>query len=204
MRWPPRVPFPIILPALALAIWCVIVAVPAASNLRALHAVPRAATSANTTVTLDRFHAVLLPRELLPFAVNAAIYTHSHAITALNLPGALLEMPVEVALTNPDAWYARRLNAWSLRAVLTPLYGLPFWYLAGLGLDALFHHRRPRRVALLLSTALFGLFAAFAASLPVAQQPTGLWVILGFTLWTPLFALLPAAWLRYFFSNTRK
>jgi hypothetical protein len=197
-----RVPFTAVLPALAVALWCVIVAIPTVANLRALQAAPQ--TSANVNVTLSRYHAVLLPGERLPFAINAAIYTHSHAITALNLPGALLEMPIEVALTNPDAWYTRRLNAWSLRSVLTPLYGLPFWYLAGLGLDALLHRRRSGRVALLLSTALFALFVALAASLPFAHQPTGLWVILGFTLWVPLFALLPAAWLRYLFSNTRK
>jgi hypothetical protein len=202
MRWLQRVPFTAALPALAVAIWCAIVAVPTVANLRAIHAVPR--SSANVNVNLGPFHAVLLPGEILPFAVNAAIYTHSHAITALNLPGALLEMPVEVALTDPDAWYTRRLNAWTLRSVLTPLYGLPFWYLAGLGLDALLHRRRPARTALLLSTALFALFVALAAGLPFAHAPTGLWVILGFTLWIPLFALLPAAWLRYLFSNTRK
>ena len=175
-----------------------------ARGRRALQSAHAAHTSANTTVNLGRFHAGLLPSELLPFAVNAAIYTHSHAITALNLPGALLEMPIEVAITNPDAWYARRLETWSLRAVLTPLYGLPFWYLAGLGLDALLHRRRPARIALLLSTALFALFLALAASLLFAAEPTSLWVILGFTLWTPLFALPPAAGLRYFFSNTKK
>ncbi len=181
---------------LALVVWGVVVAVPAVRTYGELRAVARQGKRA--AVTVGAFHGTVLAENFLPFAVNAAVVTHAHAITAMELPGALVEMPVAIALTNPSLWYPRRLDVWTGSLVAMPVYGLPAWWLAGLGLEGLVGRRRLRWPLLVLGSAIWGmmvfLLCGYVAGWTVPGHAAQGWVVAGFGLWIGLLGVLPATW----------
>ncbi len=187
-----------LLPLLSLTVWVGIVAVPTTLTFAALQEIGR--TGHNATVGVNHFHTTITPQSFLPYALNQAVITRSHAITALNLPGAILAMPVSIATTWPDEWYPKRLDLWTWRALTVPFYCLPAWWLVGTGIDALLGRRRARWPATFLSTFLGGtlllLLVATAAGHQTPDRVGGLWVYIGLLQWTLLFAALPTAWLR--------
>ena len=194
--WATRVPFRILLPLLALVVWVGIVAVPAASMYTELRAVT--GNVKNATVTEGTRRTTIPPETFLAYAVNEAVVTHSHVITALNLPGALMEMPVSLATTLPEVWYPNRLELWTWRAVATVVSCLPAWWLAGLGLEALAGRRRLRwpwaalgGVACALLLMMLGGFL-----FGVSSDGAGGWVYAGLLLWIVLFAVLPVVWVQ--------
>lgn len=191
------VKFTVLLPCLALVAWTVIAAVPAVRTYVQLR--PIARLGKNATVSAGRFHTTIPPGSFAPFAVNSSVVTRSHALTALNLPGALLEMPVTVALTHPSEWYPKRLDQWTPSLLAMPISCLPAWWLVGLGIDALLGRRRLRWPLALLGSVLCGMFLLLLADYvlgwtPRDQGPGG-WVYAGLGMWIALFAVLPATWL---------
>lgn len=194
-----------LLPLLSLLVWAGIVALPFAQQLRTLHAAGDrpasgdAAASGNAIVALGSYHATLVPREFAPFALNAAILSHSHALTALYLPGSMLEMPLSLATTIPEEWYPKRLNEWTPLALAQPVESLPFFWLVGLAVDALLGRRRLRWPLLAFGTTLCGVFGfvlvRFALERLTGAQPVAGWALAGLTLWVVLLASFPAAWL---------
>lgn len=191
-------PFTLLLPALALLVWVGIVATPAARMYLALKSI--AQTGKSATVTVGAFHATIVPESFAAFAVNYAVVTHSHALTAMDLPGAFMEMPISLATTRPAEWYPRRLDLWTGRALTMPIYCLPAWWLVGLGLDALLGRRRVRWPGLVLGSVLCGLFVVmlggFLSGVSVSNGAGGGWVFAGLGLWIALFAMLPVAWVK--------
>jgi hypothetical protein len=195
----------LLLPLVSLLVWAGIVAVPFAQQLRALHvaaaspASAGAAASGNATVALGSYHATLVPSEFAPFALNAAILSHSHALTALYLPGALLEIPLSLATTVPEEWYPKRLNQWTPLALAQPVESLPFFYVVGLALDALLGRRRLRWPLLAFGTTLCGVFGFVLVRFVVerlrGEPSVAAWVLAGVALWVVLLASFPAAWL---------
>lgn len=194
--WVCRVPFRILLPLLALAVWVGIVAVPAMSIYNELRAVT--GNVKNATVTEGTRRTTIPPESFAAYAVNEAVVTHSHVITALNLPGALMEMPVSLATTLPEVWYPRRLELWTWRALATVVSCLPAWWLAGLGLEALLGRRRLRWPWVALGGAACGLLLVMLGGFlfGVSAGPGGGWVYAGLVLWIVLFAVLPGAAVR--------
>ncbi len=188
--------FTVLLPCLALAAWAVIVAVPTVRTYVQLR--PIARLGKNATVSAGKFHTTIPPGSFAPFAVNSSVVTRSHALTALNLPGALLEMPVAVALTHPSEWYPKRLDQWTPSLLAMPISCLPAWWLVGLAIDALLGRRRLRWPLALLGCVLCGMFALLLADYVLARTPgdqgPGGWVYVGLGMWIVLFAVLPAAW----------
>lgn len=204
-----RVPVAVVLPLLSLLVWAGIVVLPFVQQLRTLQAAASqpnttqargAAASGNVTVALGSYHATLVPSEFAPFALNAAILSHSHALAAAYLPGALLEMPLSLATTIPEDWYPKRLNEWTPLALAQPVESLPLFWLVGLAVDALLGRRRLRWPLLAFGTTLCGVFGfvlvRFALERITGAQPVAGWVLAGLTLWVVLLASFPAAWLR--------
>ncbi len=191
-------PFTLLLPVLALAVWVLVVAVPAVGTYVELRRVTGGGRDA--TVRVGRFHTTIPPERFLAFAVNAAVVTRSHAITAMNLPGALVEMPVGVAMTRPSVWYPRDLDQWTESLVAMPVLCLPAWWMVGLGVEALLGRRRLRWPVVMLGCVLWGMFVALLGGVALGWAPqdpaAGRWVYVGLGLWIALLAVLPAAGIR--------
>jgi hypothetical protein len=189
-------PFRVVLPLLAVVVWVGIVAVPASRLDLRLRQVTGNVRNAN--VGVGTFHTTIPPSRFGVYAMNATVVTHSHVITAVNLPGAMVEMPVSLATTQPEAWFPKRLDEPTWRVVATPAYGLPAWWVVGLGLEALVGRRRLRWPWMVLGVVLSGLMAltvcGFLFGWSVGSGSG--WVYAGLGLWTALFAVLPVAWVR--------
>jgi len=194
------------LPVVALAVWTVVIALPAVQTYSRLRAI--GAQGKNATVTVGTFHGTILAENFWSFAVNEAVVTHSHALTAMQLPGALVEMPLAIALTNPSLWYPKELDEWTWSLLETPLYCLPAWWLVGLGLEGLLGRRWVRWPSLLLGSVAWGTFAFMLCEYLLGWMLPGRavegWVVAGFGLWIVLFAVLPAAWVRRVLRGRRE
>jgi hypothetical protein len=193
-----RLPFRMLLPVMAVVVWLGMVAGPAA---RMDHELRRVTGNVkNATVSVGTFHTTISPQRFAAFAVNEAVLTHSHALTAMNFPGALMEMPISLATTVPEAWYPKQLESWTWMAMATLFYCLPAWWLVGLGVEALVGPRQLRwqwaGLGLVMCGLLVVLLAGFLFGTSTSNHAGGGWVFAGLGLWIVLFALLPVAWAR--------
>ncbi|MBW4040230.1 MAG: hypothetical protein HIU91_15485 [Acidobacteria bacterium] len=198
MRWllKSSVPFAMVLPVLAMVVWVMVVGGAAVAMYRTLVGVTQ--PGQNATVHLGAFHETILPESFAPFAVNYAVLTHSHVLTAVYMPGAFLQMPVSLATTTPEAWYPRQLDEWTRRGVMLPLLSLPAWWLVGLAMEALLGRRRVRWPVVVLGCVLCVLFGTVLAGFlaGASESAGGGWVYAGLVLWIVLFGLLPLAGVR--------
>ena len=198
MRWERlrSVRFSWVLPVVGLAVWAVVIAVPAVQTYRALQAI--GAQGQNPTVAVGTFHATILAENFWAFAVNEAVVTHSHALTAIAMPGALVEMPFTIALTNPSLWYPKQLDEWTASLLEAPVYCLVAWWLVGVGMEGLLGRRRGWWPLLLVGSVAWATFVFMLGEYLLGWMLPGHaiegWVVAGFGLWIGLFAVLPAAW----------
>jgi hypothetical protein len=187
-----------LLPVAAVVAWCVVVAVPAVQTYGRLRAIGE--QGKNAAVTVGEFRGTVREENFWVFAVNSAVVRHSHAITAMELPGALVEMPMAIALTNPSLWYPQRMDEWTWSLVAMPLYCLPAWWLVGMGMEGLVGRRRVRWPLLVVGSGMCGmlvfLLGGYLAGWTVPGHAVEGWVVGGFGLWIALSAVLPAAVLR--------
>lgn len=119
------------------------------------------------------------------------------SVTALNLPGLMIQLPFAIASPNQREWMPEGVDFRVWRAITLPFLCLPFWWIAGRGIDALtaLNHRRlaPRIrwpevvVGSVWLTGGATLFVAFLVS-PAADKDSefthiaasgGLWAMLG-------------------------
>lgn len=193
-----RLPFTLLLPVLAVVVWVGIVGLPVAEELVALYRV--GSSGHNATVRVGTYQTTIPPERFEAYAVNAAVVTRSHVLTAVYLPGAFVEMPISVATTRPEDWYPREMDRWTWRAVTMVRDSLPSWWLVGLGMEALLRRRRLRWPWLLLSGVLCGMMlvvlGGFAFGASTSAQAGGWWVYAGVVMWIVLFAVGPVAWVR--------
>jgi hypothetical protein len=185
-----------LLPVVALAVWAVVIALPAVQTYWRLRAI--GAQGKNAAVAVGTFHGTILAENFWAFAVNEAVVTHSHALTAMQLPGALVEMPLAIALTNPSLWYPKELDQWTWSLLEMPLYCLPAWWLVGLGMEGLVGRRRVQWPLLLVGSVAWATFVLMLFEYLLGWMLPGRaaegWVVAGFGLWIVLFAVLPATW----------
>ena len=186
-----------LLPVVGVSVWVWVIALPAVQTYRALRAI--GAQGKNAAVSVGTFHATILAENFWPFAVNEAVVTHSHALTAIAMPGALVEMPLTIALTNPSLWYPKQMDEWTWSLLEAPLYCLPAWWLVGLGMEGLLGRRRVRWPLLLLGSVAWATFAFMLCEYLLGWLLPGHavegWVVAGFGLWIALFSVLPAVWI---------
>jgi len=186
-----------LLPVVGVSVWVWVIALPAVQTYRALRAI--GTQGKNAAVSVGTFHATILAENFWPFAVNEAVVTHSHALTAIAMPGALVEMPLTIALTNPSLWYPKQMDEWTWSLLEAPLYCLPAWWLVGLGMEGLLGRRRVRWPLLLLGSVAWATFAFMLCEYLLGWLLPGHavegWVVAGFGLWIALFSVLPAVWI---------
>jgi hypothetical protein len=184
-----------LLPVLSLVVWGVAVMVPAVQTYLELRGV--AAEGKSAAVSVEGFQGTVLPANFWTFALNAAVVTHSHALTAMELPGAFVEMPIPVAVTRPSLWYPQHLDQGTGGLLTMPVYCLPAWWLVGMGVEALLGRRRVRRVMVGLGSLVWGLFVFLLGGYLVGWLVPGRtvedWVLVGFGLWVGMFGVLPVA-----------
>jgi hypothetical protein len=196
----PRTSFSFLLPLVELAIWVVLVAVPATLVFLNLQLTAHESPTAHMSSGLV---SAEIPREqFLEFAFSSTTDTSANAITAVNIPGIILEILVSLPTSWPDSWHPSGwiLDTW--RAVIFPFFCLPAWCFVGLGVDSLLGWRRLHWGTLLSGSVFFllfmVLFLGFLFGMSAAERVEGdsgslLW---GIALWALLFAIFPCAWLR--------
>jgi len=147
---------------------------------------------------------VIQPRNYLRFAFMSAGLRTQIPITILNAPAHFVNLPISYLMSRGPFWSPYFLGPAGWRCLTYPFFALPAWCFVGFGIDALLGRKRVRNTNLVLSVFLAILFGIFAAALRfgLADDP-GLVAGLteGFTLWTLLFAIPFAAWLRQRFAR---
>jgi hypothetical protein len=105
----------------------------------------------------------------------------------------------------PESWRpksfgptAQDLFVW--RGLTFPLYCIPFWWFAGIGVDAAMSRRRPHWSILLIGTLLVALFLLIAIAVTFGVDADDhkdmAFVFFGFAIWIPLLSAFPIAWIR--------
>jgi hypothetical protein len=195
-EWLRSVRFTWVLPVLSLGAWAMVIVVPAVQTYSTLRAI--GAQGKNVAVTVGTFRGTILAENFWAFAVNEAVVTHSHVLTAVELPGALVEMPLTIALTNPALWYPKQLDEWTWSLLELPLYCLLAWWLVGLGMEGLLGRRRVGWPLLLVGSVAWATFVFMLFEYLMGWTRPGYavegWVVAGFGSWIVLFGVLPAAW----------
>jgi hypothetical protein len=190
--------FSILLPLLELAVWIVLVAVPATLVFLNLNQMAHGSPTAH--IGSGQF-AMQIPRQhFLWFAFWAATTHSAHAITAINVPGTIPEVLLSLPTSWPTSWRPAGLTLDSWRAVIFPFFCLPAWWFAGLGLDSLLGRRQLHWATFLLGTIFsllfITLFLGFRFGMSASERIGINWVLWGLGLWALLFATFPCAWLR--------
>ncbi len=134
------------------------------------------------------------------FALNAATVRNSRFISGLNIPGTVIEILISLPTSWPSVWHPSSVLPDTWRALTYPLFCLPAWWLVGRGIDALLGRRRLNWATLLtgslLSLVFLVCFVGLRVELSASDRAKGEWPLVGLALWTVLFGVLPAAWLR--------
>lgn len=138
--------------------------------------------------------------DMLRFALNGTAAWEQKVITGVHVPGMFGEVLVSLPTTWPQSWHPQSIPLFSWRSFSLPVFCLPFWWLIGLGMDRLSAKRRSHWTLLLLGSMLsaFILFIAIGLNvMGVIEKDTSLAPqISGLYLWTVLFAIFPALWLK--------
>lgn len=194
----PRVSFSLLLPLVELALWVSLVLVPTTLVYFHLHHVAQTGSAA---IHAGEFSVTIPQDHLLAFALQVATISHSHAITAINLPGTFVEALISLPTSWPHLWHPPSMPIDIWRALTLPIFCLPAWWFVGVGLDALLGWRRLHWVALLTGSVLFVLFLVLFFGLRFGMSASERlevvdWAFWGLGLWIALFGVLPCAWLR--------
>ncbi len=191
--------FSVFLPVLVLASWAASLLVP--TGVMYLRLLQRAHGAGGTNHSYGDLY-LNIPRErYLSFVFEHVISEKSQSITAMNMPGIVVELLVSLPTTFPDSWYPKQFELFNWRSIAFPFYCLPFWWLVGRGLDSVLGWRR-----LWLTTILTGFLlqiACLVCTLGIMFGTTAAdrreddsWIFAGLVFWILLFGLLPAAWVR--------
>ena len=193
-----RISFSLLLPMLELVLWAVLV--PSQASFVYVRLIRMSRGSQYLTLKTGQFTVQIRRQNLLSWVVTETGMREWEPITAVNMPGTLGEMLISLPTTWPNSWHPRAVPLFAFRSWVFPFLALPAWWFAGCGFDALFGWRRPRWWTLLIGTLLCCAFLTMVLTFLFAMTPedrrgTG-WIVLGFGLWTLLFAAFPTAWLR--------
>lgn len=201
-----RISFSLLLPVLSLVLWVCLISVPTTLIYANFQLSARGAPAVSISSGMGK---VTIPRKrFLRFAAAAATLRLVHVIQAIDLPAIAIELPFSrLSSTWPGTWTPAGMTVESWRAVIYPIYCLPFWWFVGVGLDGLLKRRHLRWPWLLIGTLLCGLFLFIALGLTfglAANNHVGMaYVFWGFGLWIALLGIFPAAWLRQGLASRR-
>jgi len=201
-----RISFSLLLPVLSLALWVCLISVPTTLVYANFQLSARGAPAVSFSSSLGK---VTIPRKrFLRFAVVAATSHLAHVIQAVDLPAIAIELPLSrLSSTWPRTWTPAGMTVESWRAVIYPIYCLPFWWFVGVGLDGLLKRRHLRWPWLLTGTLLCGFLVFLALGLTFgvsAKDHVGMaYVFWGFGFWVALMGIFPATWLRQGLASRR-
>jgi len=187
---PRRISFARSLPVLALVLSCVLIVLPVTI----------------TYVHLQRNarDGHVQRRDSLPFSLQQV--TTSHAIQAMNLPGSFVAFPIDkLTKASPEGWSPKGMTSLTWRAITFPLFCLPFWWLAGVGLDGVLR-RRWLRWWMGLAGSVFCVFylALFLAiSCAPAERREMISALCGLGFWILLLSAFPLASVRQWLTLRR-
>ena len=143
------------------------------------------------------------------FAFIAAAFRLEKIIIVLDLPGHFGDLAISYLVSHKPSWYPYPLTKEVWRCFTYPFFALPAWWFVGLGIDTFLGRRRVGRKGLAVSLVLGLIFAVVAAGLRFGLTPEERLeqdqlsiYIMGLALWSLLFLIPFAAWLRWRSSNT--
>jgi hypothetical protein len=193
---PQRISFARTLPILALLLSYVIITVPATMFYAHLRHVSQHGGGV-------RFHShrhdfTIQPKDFLRTSILGPVAVTSRPIQALNMPGFLIEWVV-------DPYLGTAFTQW--RPLIFPICCLPFWWFAGIGIDALTTGRRRSWWVLLLGS-IFCIFTGVVATglwfgISKADRNGLIFPYLGLGLWFILLGAYPITWIKQWRARRR-
>jgi hypothetical protein len=193
-----RLPFCTILPLFSVCVWILFVAVPVTFGY--LHLIYLSHGSSSVLLHTRNFSITVPANNFFRFTVNTVGALRGSEITALSLPGFVVELLVSVR-TWPRTWQPAGFTLWGWRSVSFPLFALPAWYYAGNGIDGLLGRIDLRVRDAVLGSLLAGgctiLGGGLTIALPAADRDASLkWISAGFLFWAMLFGTVAVAAVR--------
>ncbi len=150
-----------------------------------------------------RVGRISVPRsEFIHTAVGYGARHASRFIYGLHFPAVSIELLISLTKSWPEMLRPAGMSLDVWRALTYPVYCLPFWWFAGMGLEGLLRVRVLRWYALLpgtiLSVALVVMFLGFTFGLDASDKAESdmSWVFGGIAFWAILFAAFPVSWIR--------
>jgi len=144
-------------------------------------------------------HKLIPAHDLIPTAVRIGTHPARVFVQALNIPGIVIELLTSLPFTFPASWHPAQLDLFDWRALAYPFFCLPFWWLAGIGIDGLLQNRILRWFYLVPGTLLMMLFLTCTiAGVTVGDRTDSISnsALLGMSIWTMLYAIYPVSWIR--------
>jgi preprotein translocase subunit SecG len=193
-----RIAFSQLLPAACLAAWLLLV--PVDALLIFLHLNRGDAATGMVQLGNASLSVEISRDELFQWTLQFTATRHAHLLSAASLPGAFIEPLLLFSTMHLPNWHPKPFTAEAWRAITAPIACLPFWWLAGAGVEAAFGKRKLSRglsiSGIVLLFVFLGIYLVlqFGAAEDDVEQMR--WIVAGSALWTALLTAFPLAWLR--------
>lgn len=191
-----RIPFSHLLPLIDLALLVILVFIPV--TLTAFRLYQAANNSDHVHLRSGEFDVDLPRDQIIPWAIRAATTPRARIMTAINLPGGLIQKLISLSAHTLLPWHPRSLTLETWQTLVYPFFALPFWWLVGRGIDGLLEKERLHWSLLVTGAVLFGLCLAalisFYFPMPAADRMDLALYIKSVLAWALGFAILPATW----------
>jgi hypothetical protein len=187
-----RVSLSFLLPLLELVIWLFIIPIP--TTLLYLGVQASRQDTGDVVVSTKNGTIRGSQSAMRRIALEGPAMRASHAITALNIPATVVEIPISLLASWPanlpsDVW----------RSFTLPFFCLPAWWFVGRGLDSLWGKKKLRWPITLIGTVLFVgfviLFCGLRFGVSSSEHGDVSWPLWGMGLWAISFSVFPLAWL---------
>ena len=165
----------------------------------------KAAAHGTNTVSFggEGLKMTLASKDFLSTAFMFASWPAERFIVMVNAPAKYVDILVSLVIAQTGRWEPGWVSAPTWRCLTYPIYAVPAWFCVGRGVDSLLQ-RGHVRTFLMVVSAVFGvisasLFGVIRFGLSAADRQsvdTTEWLMIGFALWTSLFAIPVVAWLR--------
>lgn len=190
--------FSMLLPVAELALWMVLVLMPATMTV---YRFDRGAHGADyVRLRLGQFEQVVWRHRWFSFALERVSWGKWQTITAINLPGTVIEILISLPLSLPSLWLPQGLSLYTWRTLSYPFFCLPAWWLVRRGLDGLVRRIRLHWLTLFIGSIscllCLVVLISFSWGLSPEERSELSWTLWGLGFWSVAFAVLPLAWLR--------